>query len=332
MIAFAVRGVQAGGASAAGHDMTHTAGRQADIIERFWWPSFWLLTAVFVAVMIALAFALWRRRRVDEVHYEGSIAKWVGGAVVTTVVILFAYFIGDLFTGRALNAISRDPGVTIQLTGHQWWWEVEYVDTIPEKRLVTANEIHVPVGKSIRIITSSADVIHSFWMPALHGKRDLVPGDKSEFFFRADTVGVYRGQCAEYCGLQHAKMGLMIVAESDSAYHAWLARQRMAASPPDTLRTPLDSLVSRGEEVFMSKPCVMCHTIRGTDAGSGQGPDLTHIASRRMIASNTLPNTRGNMAGWIADPQGIKPGTLMPPNSLTPREMEALLAFLESLK
>jgi cytochrome c oxidase subunit 2 len=281
---------------------------------------------------VSLAYAVWRRRSSDEVFYEGGIARWVGGAIVATVLILAVYFIGDLFTGRSLNAISRNPGVTIKLTGHQWWWGVEYVDTIPEQRLITANEIHIPVGVPVKLITNSADVIHSFWVPQLHGKRDLIPGDQSEFFFRADTPGVYRGQCAEYCGLQHAMMGILIVAESDSAFRAWHAHQRAAATPPDTLRSVRDSILSRGEEVFMSKACVMCHNIRGSDAGSSYGPDLTHIASRRMIASNTLPNTRGNMAGWIVDPQGIKPGTLMPPNQLTPKELEALLTFLESLK
>jgi cytochrome c oxidase subunit 2 len=312
--------------------MNHSAGRQAALIERLFWPTLWVLTAVFLLVMIALAYALWRKRRSDEVHYEGGIAQWVGVSIAATVIILFAYFTADLVTGRSLNAISRKPGVTIELTGHQWWWQVEYVDTVPERRVVTANEIHIPVGVPVRLITNSADVIHSFWVPELHGKRDLIPGDKSEFFLRADTAGVYRGQCAEYCGLQHAMMGLLVIAEPDSVYRAWYAHQRVAAAPPDTIRTPHDSIVARGEEVFMSKPCVMCHSIRGTDAGSSQGPDLTHIASRRMIASNTVANTRGNMAGWITDPQGIKPGTLMPPNQLTPKEMDALLAFLESLK
>jgi cytochrome c oxidase subunit 2 len=312
--------------------VNHAAGRQSAIIEHLWWPTFWVLTAVFLIVMLAVARAVWRRRHADEVHYEGSIARWVGGAIAGTVVILFAYFSADLVTARRLQAINRDAGVTIELTGRQWWWQVEYVDTVPERRVTTANEIHIPVGATVRIITNSADVIHSFWVPALHGKRDLIPGDKSEFFIRADSAGVYRGQCAEFCGLQHARMGLLIIAESPSDYQRWYDAQRVAASPPDTVWSVRDSILARGEEVFMTKACVMCHTIRGTDAGSSQGPDLTHFASRRMIAANTVPNNRGNLAGWILDPQGIKPGSLMPSNQLKPDELDALLAFLQSLK
>jgi cytochrome c oxidase subunit 2 len=312
--------------------VNHSAGRQAALIEALWWPTLWVLSAVFVIVIAALCYGVWRRRPANEVIGESSVARWVGVSIGITVVILFAFYLGDLFTARALADIPRDRPVTITLTGHQWWWEARYEDTIPERKFTTANELHIPVGVPIRIVTTSADVIHSFWVPALHGKRDLLTGDRNEFWIRADSAGVYQGQCAEYCGMQHAMMGLLVIAEPDSAYRAWTEHQRLAATLPDSLRTSQDSLIAAGYRVFGTKACVMCHSVRGTIAGSSVGPDLTHLASRRTLAAGTVPNTRGNLAGWIVDPQGIKPGTLMPPNQLTPTELASLIAFLESLK
>ena len=312
--------------------MTDAFGRQAALIERLWWPTLSVLTAVFVVVMIALGVAVLRRRKATETHSEVRTAKWVGAAIVGTVVILFAFFLADLFTARAIAGIQRRNALTIEVTGLQWWWRAEYSDSVPEKGFTTANEIHIPVGRPVRIITNSADVIHSFWIRELHGKRDLIPGDKSEFWLRADSAGVFRGQCAEFCGLQHAKMALVVVAEPEEQFRAWYSRQLSAASVRVPPRTRVDSLIGRGHDVFMTKTCVMCHTIRGTTAGSSMGPDLTHLASRRMIAAGTRPNTRGNLAGWIIDPQSMKPGALMPPNELSPDELDALLAFLESLR
>jgi cytochrome c oxidase subunit II len=172
----------------------------------------------------------------------------------------------------------------------------------------------------------STDVIHSFWPPNLTGKRDLIPGKVNSLWFQADTPGVYRGQCAEFCGHQHAKMGFLVIADRPDSFATWLASQR------DTASTPTTELTQRGQEVFLASSCVMCHTISGTPAGSRIGPDLTHLASRRTIAAGTLPNTRGNLAGWILNPQRIKPGTRMPPNQLNPADLQALLAYLESLK
>jgi cytochrome c oxidase subunit 2 len=172
----------------------------------------------------------------------------------------------------------------------------------------------------------STDVIHSFWPPNLSPKRDLIPGYVNSLWFRADTPGIYRAQCAEYCGHQHAKMAMLVVAEPPDSFAQWLVQQR------DTAHTPADSLGLRGQEVFLASSCVMCHAIAGTPAGSRIGPDLTHLASRRTIAAGTLPNNRGNLAGWIVDPQRIKPGAKMPPNQLSPPDLNALLAYLESLR
>jgi cytochrome c oxidase subunit 2 len=184
----------------------------------------------------------------------------------------------------------------------------------------------VPVGRRVAVELRSTDVIHSFWPPNLTGKRDLIPGNENSLWFEADSAGVYRAECAEYCGHQHAKMALLVVAESPDSFSRWLVQQR------DTAHTPADSLTLRGQEVFLSSSCVMCHAIGGTPAGSRVGPDLTHLAGRATIAAGTLPNTRGNLAGWILDPQQIKPGAKMPPNQLSPQDLRALLAYLETLR
>jgi cytochrome c oxidase subunit 2 len=184
----------------------------------------------------------------------------------------------------------------------------------------------VPVGRPVVVELRSADVIHGFWIPNLGVKRDLIPGETTSIWFQADAPGVYRGQCAEFCGHQHAKMALLVVAEPADSFAGWLARQRDSAS------TPADSLARRGQEVFLASSCVMCHAIQGTPAGSRVGPNLTHLAGRGTLAAGTLPNTRGNLAGWILDPQRIKPGVRMPPNEIAPDDLHALLAYLEGLK
>jgi cytochrome c oxidase subunit 2 len=200
------------------------------------------------------------------------------------------------------------------------------VDTVPERRVIGANEIHVPVGEPIQIIATSRDVIHSLWVPNLHGKKDLIPGHTTATWFQADTPGVYRGQCAEFCGHQHAKMALWIVAEPRDVYEKWYASQ-LETPPP-----PTDSVALAGQNVFLTKNCAMCHTISGTLAGSRVGPDLTHIASRRSLAAGTLPNTRENLAAWILDAQKIKPGSRMPQNPMPKAELDALVTYLQTLR
>ncbi|HYC53077.1 MAG TPA: c-type cytochrome, partial [Gemmatimonadaceae bacterium] len=189
-----------------------------------------------------------------------------------------------------------------------------------------ANEIHVPTGQPVLIELASNDVIHSLWVPSLGGKKDLIPRYKDTLWFQADTPGVYRGQCAEFCGHQHAKMGVEVIAHPPAEFQQWLARNRLPAPHPT------DTVTQRGQEVFLAGSCVLCHAITGTRATSHAGPDLTHLASRRRIAAGTLPNSRGNLAAWILDPQSIKPGANMPSNPLSPSDLEALLAYLETLK
>ncbi len=308
------------------------AGTQAGRIATTWWLFFWITAVVFVLVIGFVGAALWRsrsdRRDVPDADpaAERRLGTGVGIAVALTVAILFVLLVASFLTGRRLAALARPSALTIQVTGHQWWWEVQYVDPLPANRFITANEIHVPVGRPVVLDLASADVIHSFWVPNLHGKRDLIPGYTTAFWIQADRPGVYRGQCAEFCGTEHALMAFEVVAEPEDVFDQWLAHQRQPAAEPGT------EAERRGRDVFVSTTCVQCHAIRGTKAAASFGPDLTHLASRRSLAAATLPNTRGNLAGWIADPQSIKPGNHMPPNGLPPEDLQALLSYLQSLK
>lgn len=289
---------------------------------------------VFVLVWLFLLRAIARGKRyidpppvVHDTSASDRKAKGiVSGAVAVTIVILFVILVSSVVSGKKAtqSLVSKDP-VAIEVTGHQWWWEIRYPNPDASKTIVTANEIHIPVGVPIVMNTSSRDVIHSFWAPNIHGKRDLIPGYTSAFWFEVDKPGIYRGQCAEFCGLQHAKMSFFIIAEQLEDYQKWQARQIADA------HAPANDLEQQGQQVFLKNACVMCHTIRGTIAGSRVGPDLTHLASRQSIAAATIPNNPGNLAAWIVDSQHIKPGNNMPPNPLNGSDLTALLAYLENL-
>ena len=312
------------------HSAHAPAGPQALMLDRLGELLYGIAAVVFVLVVAALLTAAFRRRRVGEEMEDPArerrmamaVAIAAGATVATLITVLFLSF----GTGKQLTGTPPPDAIQIRVTGRQWFWDVEYRDSLPSRWATTANEIHVPVGRPVVFQLRSSDVIHSFWVPNLGVKRDMIPGQETSIWFQADTPGVYRGQCAEFCGYQHAKMAFLIVAEPPDQVAAWLDRQR------DTARTPTDSLARRGEEVFLASTCVMCHAIGGTPAGSRVGPNLTHLASRRTIAAGTLPNTRGHLAGWIVDPQQIKPGVRMPPNQLAPADLQALLAYLESLE
>jgi cytochrome c oxidase subunit 2 len=310
----------------------HPAGPQAASIATQWWISFATATLVYLVTVAALCWALARARRreregeADDAGSESRMTRAVTWGTAATVIILLLFFAYDLSVGRTLSGSPSAHPLTIEVTGHQWWWELEYADTAVHDRFTTANEVHVPVGQPVLFLLSSNDVIHSMWVPNLGGKKDLIPGYTQSFWFRADSAGAYRGQCAEFCGYQHAKMAMLVIAEPLEQYRRWVETQRQEAS------TPTDSVAARGREVFLTGTCAMCHTIEGTSAGSKAGPDLTHLASRRTIAAGTLSNTRGNLAGWIVDPQRLKPGAKMPPNMLRPDDLDALLTYLQSLK
>ena len=312
------------------HSVLDPAGPQAGRIEDLWWIFFWVCTVVFVLVLATLLAAVVRARRAQTVQggheQERRLTRTVGGATIVSTIILIGLLVLSIATGRVVGSSAPPDALTIEVVGHQWWWEVIYEHPIPSQRFTTANEIHIPVGRPIRIKTRSTDVIHSFWVPNLHGKRDLIPGKPSETWLQADRSGVFRGQCAEFCGAQHANMALVVVAEPPAAFETWRAAQ-LQPSPP-----PVQPLERRGQEVFLALPCPTCHTIAGTPAGGRVGPELSHLASRRTLAAGTLPNTRGHLAGWILDPQTPKPGNKMPAVALRSNDMEALLAYLESLR
>ncbi|HEX8696310.1 MAG TPA: cytochrome c oxidase subunit II [Longimicrobium sp.] len=309
-------------------NVLNPAGIQAERIENLFWPMLVVASAVWLIVMAALLYAVFHRRR-DEIQPEEKerrMRRGVTTAVGATVAILVVFLLLDFFTGRAVATPQNRNILTITVTGHQWWWEATYVDPDESRHLTIANEIHIPVGRPVRLMLQSDDVIHSFWVPNLHGKKDLIPGYTTLTWLRADRPGVYRGQCAEFCGHQHAKMGLEVVAEPEAEFARWFEHQLTNARPP------ADSVTRRGLEVFLGNACVMCHTIRGTPAGGSVAPDLTHLASRRTIAAAVLPNNRGHLGGWITDPQRIKPGTRMPANPIDPKDLHALLSYLETLR
>ena len=302
------------------------AGPEATRITNLHWLAFWILGAVWFAVMGFLADGLRRRARSSTPQGERRRAQTVLAATIVSTLLLLIVLTASVLAGRAIATPQGPDALPIEIVGHQWWWEVRYRSAAPADEVATANEVHVPIGRPIRLDLSSIDVIHSFWVPNVQGKKDLLPGRPTTHLFRVERVGVYRGQCAEFCGYQHAHMGLLLIAEEPELFDAWLAGQRRLAVEPD------DSPKRHGRDIFLSGSCVLCHTIRGAGAFGHKAPDLTHLASRRMIAAATLPNTPGHLAGWIVDPQRIKPGTRMPPNVLTGDDLNDLVSYLGSLQ
>ncbi len=302
-------------------------GEGARIIAVEWWFQFWLATIIFLGILGLLGTIIYRQHRhpldlsVDMDDSGGMKWIWIGG-IALPVIVLSAVFAFSLRSSMALASPPRQETTTIEVIGHRWWWEVRY----PEEGIVTANQIHVPVGQPVRLHVTSADVIHSFWVPQVHGKIDLIPGESNSIWLQADVPGVYRGICSEFCGLQHARMNFMLVAETPERFQEWVEHERRPAVAPES------ELAQLGQQVFLSSSCVYCHTIRGTPAVGQVGPDLTHLANRLTIAAGTLENTPGNLLGWIVDPQHIKPGNLMPPTHLTGEELQALLAYLGRLQ
>lgn len=309
------------------------ASREAECIVRLWWWFCGVSAAIWLAVMVFTILALARPNLVrsprpqPEPGREPRLERSTLAATSLTVAILFALLVSSVSTGRALHASDAEKApLRIQVTGARWWWQVVYPANPPSQSVETANEIHVPVGTPIVLELQSHDVIHSLWLPELQGKRDLIPGRPAELRFTATRPGTFRGQCAEFCGLQHAHMGLLVIAESSPSFEVWKAAQLRPAEPP----TSPDAL--RGEQVFLSGACPMCHGVRGTPAAASRGPDLTHLMSRSTLGAASLPNTRGHLAGWVLDPQTVKVGSLMPPNPVSAADLQVLLAYLTNLK
>jgi cytochrome c oxidase subunit 2 len=315
------------------HDVLAPGGVQAAHIADLWWLAFWVCTAVFVAIMVALAWALWRAPRSaadtqpDEpaLPTEKRATRVVSAAVAVSSVLLVGLLVASFLTDRALAMLPRTDAVTLRVTAHQWWWEVTYEDALPDRVFSTANEIHIPVGRPIVATLSSDDVIHSFWVPSLHGKKDLIPAGRDDHAAR-DEPGEYRGFCAEFCGLQHAFMALRVVAEPAAKFDAWAEAQRQPAPEP------ADAAARRGRDLFLSGSCMLCHAVQGTPAQARKAPDLTHVASRSRLAAGRLLNTPEDLERWIRDPQLIKPGVRMPAHPLSDEDMRRWSRTWRTLK
>lgn len=308
--------------------MQGTLDPQSEIaaeIATLWWAMLGAGVLILLGVLVALALSVRSSRRTKATLSPGAArALVIGGGIVTPALAIVAMLgAGLVLTGGMIA--TPTGGITVEITGRQWWWRIRYLDEAGETLAVTANELHVPVGETIGLRLVSEDVIHSFWVPSLQGKTDLVPGHENRSWIRAETAGTYRGQCAEFCGLQHAMMGFTVVAQSPDAFDAWL--QDQAAD----LRTPDTGPAAAGREVFLGVGCGGCHTIRGTAAAGTFGPDLTHLASRRHLAAATLANTRQGLRRWITAPQDVKPGSKMPATEFEDGDLDRLLDFLESL-
>jgi cytochrome c oxidase subunit II len=297
-------------------------------IETLWW---WMLAAaavVFLGALFLLALAWWRRDTEglpllgkNERASTGLVIAF--GIVIPLVTLCVLFAVANLSVARDTDA--PEPGttkLTIEVTGHQWFWEVRY----PGTDAVTANEIHIPARTRVNVVVRSDDVVHSFWAPQLNRKVDAVPGRSNRLLLYADEPGRYRGDCAELCGAQHSRMGLAVYADPADRFRRWLADQ---ARP---VGGPAGAAQRAGQQVFLDSQCADCHTIRGTPARGDIGPDLTHLQSRQTIAALTLPNTRTNVSSWVRDPQAFKPGNRMPVLGLSASEHRALIDYLESLR
>ncbi|HEX5385746.1 MAG TPA: cytochrome c oxidase subunit II [Gemmatimonadales bacterium] len=324
--AFAVTGC------AAAPSVFDTHGTIANRVAPLGWYLIIMSLVVMGVIIVLVLMALFRGRpprdtETIELAEPRSGLGWIlwGGIIIPAIVLAFSF----VFSLVTLSATARPPvrpGLTVAITGHRWWWEVKYLDPDGKPVIITANEIHVPVGRPVRVELTSDNVIHSFWVPELAGKTDVIPGQQNVAWLEATTPGRFHGQCAEYCGLQHAHMQLVVEADPPAEFDHWMAGQRQPAAEPTT------SLDSLGQRTFVGQACSLCHTIQGTAAHGRVGPDLTHLASRQTIAAGTLPNTRGNLAGWISNTQTIKPGNLMPTMYLHPAELQSIVAYLETLK
>lgn len=298
------------------------ASIDAEGIATLSWAMFLVATFVLTVTIgaMALGLALGRRRDADGLSQRKQWALVISGGVAAPFFAAVAVTAGSVSIGDETPPTAGDAGARIEIVGKRWWWEVRYRDDEGRVVAATANEIHVPVGERTIVRLSSDNVNHSFWAPAVQGKTDLIPGRTNRIYLQPTRVGTYPGQCAEFCGIQHALMLFRVVAQPRAEFDAWLAHQ---AEP---------AVDAAGFDVFARQGCAECHTIRGTAADGTKGPDLTHLASRETIASGVLPNTRGNLGGWITDTQNVKPGALMPATRMPPHDLHALLDYLEALR
>jgi cytochrome c oxidase subunit 2 len=301
---------------------------QAHGITVLWW---WMLGVAGLVFLGAIAFLVigYFTRRTPGLPFLGRHEPAAQGLVIAfgigipLVVLVTLFGVSDVYLIRQTAApVPRTTAMTIQVIGHQWWWEVRYEDG----RAVTANEVHIPTRTRVNLVATTADVIHSFWVPQLNRKIDMIPGQRNRILLYADRPGKYRGQCSQYCGLQHANMAMFVIAQPPSAFRAWLSHISSRAATPATPQA------RAGERLFMTDQCASCHYIAGTPAQGTIGPDLTHVASRSTLAAGTIPNTPKWLADWIHNPQFLKPGDRMPDLGLSWGDVHKIVAYLEELK
>lgn len=309
----------------------HTYGPAGDPVTRLGWGLGIISVMVILLITLLLLGGLFHRRQLraagdDQlaVDREGGGMKWLYvGTGISTVVLIFCMG-WTLVTSATVTHPMSTPALTVQVSATQWWWGLRYQSDDPSRIFTTANEIHIPVGQPVRFELASVDVIHSFWVPQLGGKMDVIPGQTNVTWLQADKPGVYRGQCVVFCGAQHARMAFEIIADSSKDFRDWQTGQLQTAPPP------VSKTERAGAQVFQAH-CAVCHAIRGSDAAGILGPDLSHLMSRHTLAAGVLANTTGNLSGWIADPQGIKPGAKMPDHLVSGPELAAVVEYLETL-
>ncbi len=286
-----------------------------------------IAAVVFVVVESLLVFSALRysRRNAGPAsQIEGNTRFEIGWTILPAVVLAIVFLVSlATLTGLAYQpaAVANDPPLTVTVIGHQWWWEFDY----PDQKIVTAGEMHVPVGTVINLNIQTVDVVHSYWVPQLGGKIDAIPGQTNKTWFRATQTGSFPGQCSEFCGIEHGDMRFVVIVDSQADFDKWVTDQQ---SPIPTATGD----AAQGEALFMKGACVACHTINGTPAQGKIGPNLTHVKSRTIIAGGALDNTTGNMWTWLADPQAVKPGTVMPNLHLSQQDIILLAQFLDTLK
>jgi len=308
------------------------AGTRANTIL----PLTWFTLVVSIVVCVVIAALLWigvrrapapRGQKTSEVPVSQGAdgSRWISVGLLISAVPLLVTLVWTMMALAATSGPPNHPALTLDVTGHQWWWEVRYDSDRPSDVFSTANEIHIPTGAAVLVRLHGGDVIHSFWVPKLSGKTDTIPGQTNLSWLEAREPGRYRGQCAEYCGAEHANMAFEVVAQTPPEFQRWRAAQLEPAP------APASAAEQHGLSVVEYR-CGLCHQVRGTSAGAISAPDLTHLMSRRMLAAGTLFNNPGNLVGWIQDPQGIKPGSLMPEQYLSAQQLTDLGAYLESLR
>ena len=305
-----------------------------------------LMTILFsittIVMWVLLWYAFYRRRGSLSEHEPINVAggeRWIaiGGITIPLIVFIVLFILGlgllRAFPIHGMHSHAQHQQMVksmkpdILITGHQWWWQIQYLNDDVSQQFTTANELHIPVGRPVNIEVATADVMHSFWIPALHGKVDLIPGMANYIRIEASEPGTYTGQCAEYCGAEHARMRLVAIAEPEAAFETWKQQQLQPSKPPT------DAIAQKGMQVFLNGPCSMCHTVRGTIAGGSVAPDLTHIGSRKYIAANSYQNNDAYLESWVTHAQGLKPGAQMPNlTQFTGEQLHELVVYLRQLQ